>query len=53
MVVLTTCGNDEDAGALARRFNDFCPDIVRQGTRSVRNLEIELRESQYLYCWWD
>jgi len=43
----------KDAGALARRFNDFCPDIVRQGTRSVRNLEIELRESQYLYCWWD
>ena len=43
----------KDARALARRFNDFCPDIVRQGTGSVRNLEIELRESQYLYCWWD
>ena len=43
----------KDPGALARRFNDFCPDIVRQGTGSVRNLEIELRESQYLYCWWD
>jgi hypothetical protein len=43
----------KDPGALARRFNDFCPDIVTQGTRSVRNLEIELRESQYLYCWWD
>jgi len=43
----------KDPRALARRFNDFCPDIVRQGTGSVRNLEIELRESQYLYCWWD
>ena len=43
----------KDPRALARRFNDFCPDIVRQGTRSVKNLEIELRESQYLYCWWD
>jgi hypothetical protein len=43
----------KDPRELARRFNDFCPDIVRQGTGSVRNLEIELRESQYLYCWWD
>ncbi len=43
----------KDPAALARRFNDFCPDIVRQGTQSVRNLEIELRESRYLYCWWD
>jgi len=37
----------------AEELYDFCPDIVTQGTRSVRNLEIELRESQYLYCWWD
>ena len=42
-----------DASALAKRFNDFCPDIVRQGTRSVRALEIELRESGHLFCWWD
>jgi hypothetical protein len=43
----------KDAGALAARFNDFCPDIVRQGARSVRNLEIEMRESRFLFCWWD
>jgi hypothetical protein len=43
----------KDPRELARRFNEFCPDIVNQGTGSVRNLEIELRESLYLYCWWD
>lgn len=42
-----------DPASLAKRFNDFCPDIVRQGTRSVHALEVELRESRHLYCWWD
>jgi len=61
--IITGIGRDYIAGRfltaltdpreLARRFNSFCPDIVRQGTRSERNLEIELRESLYLYCWWD
>ena len=43
----------KDVRALAKRFYGFCPDIVRQGTRSVANLELELRESGMLYCWWD
>jgi hypothetical protein len=42
-----------DAGALARRFYAFCPDIVDQGTETVEALARELAESQRLYCWWD
>jgi len=42
-----------DAGALARRFYGFCPDIVDQGTETVDALARELRESKQLYCWWD
>jgi len=38
---------------LARRFNEFCPDIVTQGTGSVEALAQELRRSGELYCWWD
>jgi hypothetical protein len=43
----------KDPAGIARRFYDFCPDIVRQGSGSVRNLEVEMRESRFLYCWWD
>ena len=46
-------GPVRDAASLARRFNDFCPDIVRQGTQSVGRLEVEIRESGCLFCWWD
>ncbi|MGH7676561.1 MAG: DUF4253 domain-containing protein [Gemmatimonadales bacterium] len=42
-----------DPGALAQRFYEFCPDIVDQGTGSVRALAGELRRSMALYCWWD
>jgi hypothetical protein len=42
-----------DAGALARHFHAFCPDIVEQGTETVEALARELAESQRLYCWWD
>jgi hypothetical protein len=42
-----------DADALARRFHEFCPDIVEQGTGTVAALARELRRSEQLYCWWD
>jgi len=42
-----------DVDALARRFYVFCPDVVEQGTGTVKALPHELRESQRLYCWWD
>lgn len=42
-----------DARALAQRFYEFCPDIVDQGTASVRALAAHLRRLRELYCWWD
>jgi len=42
-----------DAGALARRFYAFCPDVVEQGMETVEALARELVKSQRLYCWWD
>jgi hypothetical protein len=41
-----------DAGALARRMYQFCPDIVDQGTDTVEALAAELRKGR-LYFWWD
>jgi uncharacterized protein DUF4253 len=38
---------------MARRFNEFCPDILTQGTGSVAALARELRRTKLLYCWWD
>ena len=43
----------KDARTLAKRFYKFCPDVVRQGTKTVANLAIEIREARLLYCWWD
>jgi uncharacterized protein DUF4253 len=42
-----------EAEASARCFNEFCPDIVTQGTGSVAALARELRRTKLLYCWWD
>ena len=42
-----------DPDALARRVHAFCPDVVRQGTRTVAALAREIRETRTLYCWWD
>jgi hypothetical protein len=46
-------GEVGDIPALARRFYAMCPDIVDQGTGTIRELERELRASRTLYCWWD
>lgn len=46
-------GEMGDVDALARRFHAMCPDVVNQGTGSVRELAREMRASRTLFCWWD
>ncbi len=41
------------ATEIARRLYDFCPDVVTQGTETVKALEREIRSDRILYCWWD
>jgi hypothetical protein len=41
------------AADVARRLYALCPDVVTQGTGSVRELEREIRKARTLYCWWD
>ncbi|HET7461324.1 MAG TPA: DUF4253 domain-containing protein [Longimicrobium sp.] len=41
------------AAGVAKRVYAFCPDVVDQGTRTVRALEAEIRDRRTLYCWWD
>jgi hypothetical protein len=42
-----------DPAGLAARVYAFCPDVVDQGTGTVRRLARELRTTGTLYCWWD
>lgn len=42
-----------EARQLAARVARFCPDVVWQGTGSVRALAAEMRRERTLYCWWD
>jgi hypothetical protein len=61
--ILTSCSFDAlagdfvqpvfDAPQLARKMYRFCPDIVEQGTRTVRALARSLEESQSFFFWWD
>lgn len=41
------------AAGVARRLYAFCPDVVTQGTETVRALERDIRSDRILYCWWD
>ncbi|HSU16420.1 DUF4253 domain-containing protein [Longimicrobium sp.] len=43
----------DEAMELAARVARFCPDVVSQGTGSVRALAEEMRQRRILYCWWD
>lgn len=43
----------QEAQALAREFYAFCPDVVDQGTGTVRKLAAEIRREAVIYCWWD
>ncbi|HEU0014817.1 MAG TPA: DUF4253 domain-containing protein, partial [Longimicrobium sp.] len=45
--------DDARARLLARMMDDFCPDVVTQGTGTLRALEREVRRERVLYCWWD
>lgn len=61
--LLTSCGYDHlagdflepvpDARRLARKMYRFCPDIVEQGTQTVRALARTLEQGQSFYFWWD
>ncbi len=41
------------ADAIAERLNAFCPDVVDQGTGSVRELANEIGRLNTFFCWWD
>jgi hypothetical protein len=43
----------KDWADLAQRLYKICPDIVEQGTGTVKELENELRNSKKLYFWFD
>lgn len=43
--------NDYDA--LAEEIYSMCPDVVDQGTGTVKELAREMKESKLLYFWWD
>ena len=43
----------ENTRAHANELYDFCPDIVEQGTGSVKELEKEMIASKKLFLWWD
>jgi hypothetical protein len=41
------------ADSIAKRLNGFCPDIVDQGTGSIRELANEIGRLNTFFCWWD
>lgn len=42
-----------DWKAFATEVYEFCPDVVDQGTGSVKALAVELRKMNGVYLWWD
>jgi uncharacterized protein DUF4253 len=46
-------GPIRDPKALAHRLNEFCPDIVTQGTGDVESLAQDLAATRTFFCWWD
>lgn len=63
-LILTGIGDDHIEGrfvrpvgagaeALAERVFAFCPDVVDQGTGSVKELANEIARLNTFYCWWD
>lgn len=42
-----------DADSLAKRLHSFCPDVVDQGTGSVKELANEIGRLNTFFCWWD
>ena len=43
----------KDLKAFSEELYEFCPDIVDQGTGTVKELELELKRYGILYLWWD
>jgi hypothetical protein len=43
----------KDYDRLAKEIYSMCPDVVDQGTGSVKELAREIEESKLLYFWWD
>jgi hypothetical protein len=43
----------QELTALAREIYKFCPDIVEQGSGSVKGLIEEMKETRKLSLWWD
>ena len=43
----------EDMEAFAWKVYEFCPDVVDQGTGTVKALAAQMRRSGALYLWWD
>ena len=41
------------ADSIAARLHRFCPDVVEQGTGSVRELANEIGRLNTFFCWWD
>jgi hypothetical protein len=42
----------EDWQAIAQEVNAVCPDVVKQGTGTVKALAREMKKTKRLYFWW-
>lgn len=45
--------NDLDLSELSKEIYEFCPDVVDQGTGTIKELENEMEHNGFLYLWWD
>ena len=43
----------DDLTAFCEDLYEFCPDIVDQGAGTVERLELEIREREQVFLWWD
>lgn len=44
---------NKEFSAFATELYKFCPDIVDQGSGSIKDLIEEMKETRKLYLWWD
>ena len=44
---------NKEFNAFAKELYKFCPDIVDQGSGSIKELIKEMKETRKLYLWWD
>ena len=43
----------KDMLELAKEVYEFCPDVVDQGTETVKVLATEMKRTSAVYLWWD